>query len=62
LCGIGIYIGRILRYNSWDILSNPFELFVDSLCALTTSKAILFSIHFFVIIYFSFKINKLISK
>ena len=26
LTGIGVYIGRFLRFNSWDILFNPLEL------------------------------------
>ena len=30
LNGMGIYIGRYLRYNSWDIVSNPFHLLHDS--------------------------------
>ncbi len=28
---LGIYIGRYLRFNSWDVLSNPFHLLADIL-------------------------------
>jgi uncharacterized membrane protein len=29
LNALGIYIGRYLRYNSWDVVANPFQLTED---------------------------------
>jgi len=35
LCGLGIYLGRFLRWNSWNILSSPNTLITDIIALLT---------------------------
>jgi len=37
LSGMGIYIGRVMRYNSWDILTRPITLLKDIFTTMTSS-------------------------
>lgn len=37
LCGFGIYLGRIERWNSWDVLARPHVL-LDDLCTMLGSR------------------------
>lgn len=32
LNGLGVYVGRYLRFNSWDVITNPFQLMQDIIC------------------------------
>ncbi len=58
LTGFGIYIGRYLRYNSWEIIQKPQALFYDSFLILKSPtqyvEAWLFTLVFWLFLNFAF--------
>lgn len=63
LIGYGVYIGRELRYNSWDLIKNPIQLVSDLIFEITYIETISFSIAFGSLVYISIIISKnLIDK
>lgn len=38
LNALGIFIGRYLRFNSWDVITSPFSLFIDIVDVLVNSS------------------------
>ncbi|MBC8002686.1 MAG: DUF1361 domain-containing protein [Opitutaceae bacterium] len=39
LCGLGVYLGRFLRWNSWDAVLNPLDLLGDIVQPMTNPLA-----------------------
>lgn len=39
LSGIGVYIGRYGRWNSWDVLYQPAHIFTDFLCQFLSAES-----------------------
>jgi uncharacterized membrane protein len=60
LCGYGLYLGRCLRYNSWDVISNPFGLIASMFRSLTDPhwfrETFGMSVLFALFLYFGYKV------
>lgn len=54
LSAFGIYLGRMLRFNSWDIISKPIALFHTSISALLNVETIAYTIQLGTIILISY--------
>lgn len=62
LIGFGVYIGRELRYNSWDILHKPITLIVDLAIELTQFQTIGFAFSYGSLVYITLKIIQHLNK
>ncbi len=44
LAGVGVYLGRFERWNSWDIVTRPGDVLSNALQTLTGARAVTFSL------------------
>lgn len=51
LTGFGIYLGRVQRWNSWDLFSDPTNLMVDVFNQLSNPQAIKMTIGFSILLF-----------
>lgn len=66
LSSVGIYLGRFLRWNSWDVFTNPLSIYTDVREVVSYqanhSETLMYIGLFFVFIYFSYKAWKNLGK
>jgi uncharacterized membrane protein len=61
LCAVGIFLGRFLRLNSWDLVTSPRDVIRSVLNTLTTRQPILVILVTFLIITVLYWITKQIT-
>ncbi|WP_422161007.1 DUF1361 domain-containing protein [Polaribacter sp.] len=58
LCGFGIYLGRFLRFNSWDFFTSPLIVLKKSFLSINDPKTWFITISFGSFIYIVFLLVK----
>ena len=62
LVGYGVYLGRFLRFNSWDALIQPKKLFIQSVQSLGNINTWLMSLAFGIVTWLTFTLLKWIKE
>lgn len=58
LSAYGIYLGRVLRFNSWDVINNPLELLNSLIECLFKAESLVFTAIIGTIIFLSYILSK----
>jgi uncharacterized membrane protein len=61
LCAVGIYLGRFIRFNSWDLVTEPGNVVVTTLNSLTAKQPLLVISVTFIIVAMLYWICKQIT-
>ena len=61
ICAVGIYLGRFIRFNSWDLITRPSIIFISTIDNLTTRKPLLVIFITFIILTLFYWFTKQIT-
>lgn len=61
LCAVGVYLGRFIRFNSWDLVTDPGNILLETLNALTQKRPLAVIVISFVVLTVCYWVMKQIT-